>query len=88
MLLNAHKESLTDVENQMIDSDLAEVLIHLDLSEELGREKRILVSFVKKPHAMPRNDKVTRRSISSRICVKYSDSSTGNQIVSQCLQFC
>lgn len=60
------KRRLTDAEKHRIIAGLAEGLTLQDLTKELGRDKRTLVSFVEKPAIAPRKDKGTRRSISPR----------------------
>ena len=57
---------LTATESQRTVAGLAEGLFLLNLAKELGRDKRTLESFIKKPDTTPRKDKGTKRNISPR----------------------
>ena len=57
---------LTATERQRIIAGLAEGVTLLDLAKELGRDKRTLEAFIKKPDTKLRKDKGTRRNISPR----------------------
>lgn len=63
---------LTAPEKNRITAGLAEGLTILQLSEELGRDKRTVASFVEKPKISPRKDKGKRKVISPRDMRKIS----------------
>ncbi|MEM9078998.1 MAG: transposase [Bacteroidota bacterium] len=60
------KGRLTDSEKQRIVAGLANGLCVLDLAKELGRDRRTVESYVKRPNIEARKDKGKRRQISAR----------------------
>ena len=60
------KPRLAAAEKKRIVAGLAERLSARDLANELGRDFRMVMSFINNPETKPRKDKGNRKSISKR----------------------